>query len=188
MLAFREANEELKFLDEAHTIKMVDIFWNRSSDKITATVAHLSSNFGRKALTKRQVLSETAKIFDPMGWLSPITLQLKHLMQQVLQCQINWNQQLPSELMKAYLDRRRKLEALKNIQIPRFCLSKEQKDKMTLHVFCDASEKEYAACIYVVAEDTDGMKTSKLLAARLEVCGALWDNACSVQSYKLYQR
>ena len=76
--------------------------------------------------------------------------------------------------------------ALKNIKIPRFCLSKEQSDKVTLHVFCDASEKGYAACIYVVAEDNEGVKTSKLLFAksrvaplkvqsipRLELCGAL---------------
>ena len=183
---FREANEDLKFLDEAHTIKTLGIVWSPSSDTFTFTVAHLSSDFGKKAITKRQVLSDIAKIFDPMGWLSPITLELKHLMQRVWQCQITWDEQLPTELTAAYMDWRTKLEALKGIRIQRFCLSMEQRDKVTLHAFCDASEKGYAACVYVVAEDSMGSKTSKLLTAkaqvaplkvqsipRLELCGAL---------------
>ena len=34
-------------------------------------------------LTKRQILSDSAKGFDPFGWLSPFILQLKQLMQEV---------------------------------------------------------------------------------------------------------
>ena len=183
---FREANEELKFLDENHTIKTLGIVWNPSSDKFIFTVSHLSNNFDKETPTKRRMLSDIAKIFDPLGWLTPVTLQLKHLMQQVWQAQLGWDQQLPIELTTAYLDWRKKLVALKNIQLQRFCLSKEQHDRVTLHVFCDASEKGYAACVYVVAKDLDGGRSSTLLAAkskvaplkvqsipRLELCAAL---------------
>ena len=183
---FREANEELKFLDETHTIKTLGVVWNPSSDKFTFTVSHLSNDFNESRITKRTMLSDIAKIFDPLGWLSPVTLELKHLMQQVWQCRLDWDQPLPTELIAAYLDWRKELGALKNIQLQRFCLSGEQSDKITLHVFCDASEKGYAACVYVVAENHNGRRSSMLLAAkskvaplkvqsipRLELCGAL---------------
>ena len=183
---YRVANEEFKFLDETHTIKTLGVVWNPSSDKFTFTVSHLSNDLNEATITKRKVLSDIAKIFDPLGWLSPVSLELKHLMQQVWQCRVDWDQKLPTELTTAYLDWRRKLEALKDIQLQRFCLSKEQSDEVALHVFCDASEKGFAACIYVVAENDDGEKTSMLLAAkssvaplkvqsipRLELCGAI---------------
>ena len=118
----------------------------------------------------------------------PITLEIERLMQQTWQCQFYWAQQLPIALITAYMDWKTELDAFKDIQIQWFCLSKEQSDQVTLHVICDASEKGYAACVYVVAEDCDGAggKTSRLLAAksrvfpfkvrsipRLELCGAL---------------
>ena len=170
------------FLDETYIIKTLGVNWNPSSDIFIFTVPHLSNDLDEATITKTKMLCDIAKIFDPLGWLSPI--ELKHLMQQVWQCRVDWDQKLPTELTTAYLDWRRKLEALKDIQLQRFCLSKEQSDKVSLHVFCDASEKRYAACIYVVADE--GGRTSMLLAAksevatlkvqsipRLELCGAL---------------
>ena len=109
---YREANEEFKFLDETHTIKTLGVVWNPSSDKFTFTVSHLSNDLDEATITKRKMLSDIAKIFDPLGWLSPVSLELKHLMQQVWQCRVDWDQKLPTELTTAYLDWRRKLEAL----------------------------------------------------------------------------
>ena len=112
------------------------------------------------------MLSDFAKIFDPLGWMSPVSLELKYLMQQVWQCRVDWDQKLQTEMTTGYFDWRRKFEAFKDIPLERFCRSKEQSDKVALHVFCDASEKGYAACIYVVAENDVGEKTLMLLAAK----------------------
>ena len=70
-----EANEEFKFLDETHTIKRLGVVWNSSSDKFTFTVSHLSNDLDEATTTKRKMLSDIAKIFDHLGWLTPVSLE-----------------------------------------------------------------------------------------------------------------
>ena len=45
-------------------------------------------------------------------------------------------------------------------------------DKKQLHVFCDASEKAYAAVVYVRTETTDGDVQDWLLTSRTRVAPA----------------
>ena len=40
-------------------------------------------------VTKRQMLSDISKIFDPLGWLSPVTIQLKQMMQKTWEASAN---------------------------------------------------------------------------------------------------
>ena len=93
---------------------------------------------------------------------------------------------LPSELADHYLKWRSKLIALKDVELQRFVLLDKFWNKTELHLFCDASERAYAACIYIVATDSHGKRKSSLLVARtkvaalktqsvlrLEVCAAL---------------
>ncbi|KAJ6648127.1 hypothetical protein Bhyg_03352 [Pseudolycoriella hygida] len=53
------------------SIKTLGIYWNQKEDwfefKVTA--------FTKNKLSKREVLSDIAKLFDPIGWLSPATNQ-----------------------------------------------------------------------------------------------------------------
>ncbi len=80
--AFREANEKLEFLDREHVNKTMGLTWSPNQDVFSFKVAHLDECLQRSTLTKRKMLSDIAKVFDPLGWLSPITVQLKRLMQQ----------------------------------------------------------------------------------------------------------
>ena len=42
-------------------------------------------------------------------------------------------------------------------------------DKIELHIFCDASEKAYVACICFVAADSHGRRKSFLIVAKTKV-------------------
>ena len=183
---YREANEDLEFLQDKHTIKTLGIVWNPKFDVFHFKVKQIDETIPAKALTKRQVLSEIEKIFDPLGWPPPISIKLKSLMQKNWVAKLDWDDNLPDNLAENYLEWRSKLIDLREIKLSRLVLKEKQTDLVAMHVFCDASETGYGACIYVVAADEKGGQRATLLSAkakvaplktkpipRLELCAAL---------------
>jgi hypothetical protein len=137
-------------------------------------------------LTKRQVLSELASIFDPLGLLGPIVVKAKMFIQQLWQQKLDWNEPLSSidsDAWRAYQD---ELKAVYDIRIDR-CISRLLNVKeRQLHGFCDASEVAYGACVYLRLIDDDNKVSNKLICSksrvaplkqqtipRLELCGAV---------------
>jgi len=51
-------------------------------------------------ITKREVLQQSSKIFDPQGYLSPVTIQAKLLLQQLWQANVQWDEPLPQLLQE----------------------------------------------------------------------------------------
>ena len=167
---YREANDNLEFLENDHTIKTLGIVWNPTQDVFLFKVAHVEEDtFDKNNVTKRQMLSDISKIFDPLGWLSPVTIQLKQMMQKTWEASANWDDKLPDHLVNTYLGWRSKLTSLKEMKLKRLVLLDGFADKVDVHVFCDASEKAYAACIYIVASTNDGITESSLLVAKTKV-------------------
>ena len=105
--------------------------------------------------TKRKLLPEIAKIFDPLGWIAPITIILKMLMQAIWVRSLQWDNTLPADLEEAWQAAHEQLNSLHQIQFRRFVCS-EIKKNIELHIFADASEKAYAAVLYARVEKLDG--------------------------------
>jgi hypothetical protein len=135
-------------------------------------------------MTKREMLSDLSKIFDPLGLIAPVTFKLKLVMQQAWVEGVDWDTPLSDSLRSEYFQWRNDLCQLSKIRIPRCILTKNGVlGNLELHVFCDASEKGYAACIYVKVSDENHVKVSLLTAKskvapmkslsipRLELCG-----------------
>lgn len=130
-------------------------------------------------------MADISRIFDPLGWLSPLTVLSKLLLQRCRLQNVNWDQTLPDNIGNDWKKWRNQLEALKHFDIRRYILMENTAD-IQIHVFSDASELVYAAAVYVRAQDEDGNVKVKLLSAktrvapvksdslpRLELCGAL---------------
>ncbi|KAK9678912.1 Pao retrotransposon peptidase, partial [Popillia japonica] len=49
-------------------------------------------------ITKRTILSTTAKMFDPIGLISPIIITAKILMQRLWELHISWDDEVPQEI------------------------------------------------------------------------------------------
>ncbi|XP_073949019.1 uncharacterized protein [Choristoneura fumiferana] len=59
-------------------IKILGLTWNRKDDAFEITVRLPELN---KPITKRSILSDVARLFDPFGWLAPVVITAKVLIQ-----------------------------------------------------------------------------------------------------------
>ncbi|UYV69330.1 hypothetical protein LAZ67_6003257 [Cordylochernes scorpioides] len=78
---FSEVPEALKAHDsydigDNSSVKILGINWNPSTDNLTITVNSL-----KVVYSKRQLLSDISRIYDPLGWLSPVIISFKILFQ-----------------------------------------------------------------------------------------------------------
>ena len=86
-----------------------------------------------------------------------------------MESRTDWDENLPKGISSAYLEWRSKLVCLRHLESDRFVLSANQSRDIALHFLCDASEKGYAACVYVLSTGSDDLRKSMLLAAKSKV-------------------
>ena len=70
------------------------------------------------AITKRNILSKIACIFDPMGWLAPVVITAKILMQSLWLLRVGWDDTLPDEFVSRWLLWQSELALLKEVTVP----------------------------------------------------------------------
>ncbi|XP_069363429.1 uncharacterized protein [Maniola hyperantus] len=145
------------------TTKVLGLQWDPNADIFTFSIKASS-----RQCTKRNILSQIAKIYDPMGWLSPITLYAKHLMQLLWLSGVGWDDSLPIDISDSWLNFLNQLEALSNVSIPRHVLTGVN-NVIHLHGFSDASEKAYSACVYLRYIDELGKVHIFLLLGKTRV-------------------
>jgi hypothetical protein len=94
------------------------------------------------------VLKVTAKIFDPMGFLSPFTVKMKVIFQELRTEKVDWDEELSGNLLSKWNAILSELDNLDNVRIPRcYNTSSVEPIKVELHGFSDASQIAYAAVV-----------------------------------------
>nr|XP_037871813.1 uncharacterized protein LOC119629588 isoform X2 [Bombyx mori] len=142
-------------------------------------------NVSMEPITKRSILSNVSQIFDPLGLLSPVIIVAKVLLQQLWLLKIGWDDTVPDHIARVWNRFVNSLQALDTIRIPRHVIG-VQRMYIELHVFSDASQTAYGACIYIRTVSIDSTVSVRLLISktkvaplktlsipRLELCGAL---------------
>lgn len=172
-------------IDFDSTFKTLGIAWHAHTDNFV--FKSIEAKHVEK-WTKRQILSVIAKLFDPLGWLSPCIVRAKLLMQDIwrLPNKIDWDSEVPSHIMNHWQSIYTDLTATNPIEIPRWLKLSNHMKSAELHAFCDASKLSYACCVYLRVQHVDETISCNLIAAktkvspirvttipRLELCGAL---------------
>ncbi|XP_063630296.1 uncharacterized protein LOC134801610 [Cydia splendana] len=141
-------------------IKILGLTWDRNEDtfKITVNLPEL-----RNPVTKRLVLSDVASLFDPLGWLAPVVITAKVMIQKLWLCNHGWDEELPAEIVNEWVTYRDELNELQMIGIPRWMKITAGCKDIQLHGFADASSVAYAAVAYVRV----------LSIPKLELCAAV---------------
>ncbi|CAK1584061.1 unnamed protein product [Parnassius mnemosyne] len=175
-----ESNLELK-IDEI--IKILGLTWNRRTDNFEYSV-QLPPLV--EPITKRKVISDIARLFDPMGWIAPAIIKAKIFIQQLWLAGIGWDEELPPKLLNDWISYRGELTALTQFRLPRWIGMNKTCMKLELHGFSDASADAYAAVVYARVVDESGTVRVTLITCktkvapikqvsipRLELCGAV---------------
>ncbi|XP_011689310.1 PREDICTED: uncharacterized protein LOC105450902 [Wasmannia auropunctata] len=102
-----------------------------------------------ETVTKRVVLAETARLFDPLGWIAPVVVRAKILIQVLWMRRIDWDQTLSSEDQRTWQRLREELPLLENVRMPRWLCTSTAGGGVEIHGFADASERAYAAVAYL---------------------------------------
>ena len=106
------------------------------------------SSFQAKAVepckkpTKRNVLSEIARLFDPLHLLAPFTVRAKILMQDLWAGGCDWDEIINEELSIRWGKWLSEIPDLSTLGFPR-CLRLPDPTDVQLHVFSDASKHAY---------------------------------------------
>lgn len=177
----RECHTPLE-IHKDESVKTLGMFWYPNFDYFGFKVDADSTS--TMNLTKRIVLSQTAKLFDPLGFLAPVVISAKIFMQQLWSHGLDWDEQLPSHLVSTWTRYQNELPLLNNLQITRW-LGTSKSQSCQLHGFCDSSEAAYGAAVYLRAIGANGSVHVNLIASktrvapvkkvcipRLELCGA----------------
>lgn len=151
-------------LNKDEPIKTLGVFWCAKNDNYTYQVTNVDNS---KSITKRYILSEIAKIYDPLGLLGPVILYAKRIMQELWKSKLNWDESVTESLHTLWVEFCTQLNLLNQLSFERKILSADA-SKIQIHAFCDASLHGYGACIYVRSESTNEI-TCKLLTSKSRV-------------------
>ena len=150
--------------------KVLGVAWNFVEDDLVFDLSHVTELASECSPTKRNIVRLSAKFYDPIGFMSPITVQFKMLFQELCGEKLNWDDEVPHDLKVKWDNLVNELKQMNRIRLSR-CYFREVDDPVIsciVHGFGDASKAAYAAVTYLVMITTIGIRV-KFLAAKTRV-------------------
>ncbi|KAL5475814.1 hypothetical protein EMCRGX_G025680 [Ephydatia muelleri] len=166
--------------------KVLGLCWDTITDELVFDFSHIAQ-LANLEPRKRDVVSLTTRMYDPLGLLAPVITPFKVFFQKICGTKIGWDDFITGELLS---DWRRIVNGLHGqpLRIPRCWFQDLEGDMVhSLQGFCDASKDAYAAVVYLRSASSSGISVRLIFVAsktrvaptkghtipRLELLGAL---------------
>ena len=109
----------------------------------------------QKPFTKRGVLATINGLYDPIGFVAPVTIAGKIIMRDIMSLKTDWDDPLPITLLSKWSIWEQSLVNLESLTIPRCYnhLVSSQITRRELHIFSDASKDAIGAVAYLKLYD-----------------------------------
>ena len=173
--------------------KVLGVLWDSKFDRLKF---HLSLKFSKKqrntkmesdireeemilrfpeVLTRRLAMRQIASLYDPLGLLTPVTLQAKLLMRELILEQQTftdisskdiWDIPISDSLYNKWKLYFKDLFFIHNVSFDRCTKPKNAIGKPILILFCDGSKLAFGSCAYLRWELNDGSVVSNLLFSK----------------------
>ena len=138
--------------DELPIERTLGVQWNMETDMFTFKM--LTKD---KPYTRRGILSVTSSIYDPLGFVSPVVLPPKKLIQDLCKQGLGWDEKIGEEETARWEKWLSGLPKLSHISVPR-CLKPTNfgtAEVTQLHHFADASQIAYGTLSYAIFVNED---------------------------------
>eukprot|EP00057_Strongylocentrotus_purpuratus_P025475 XP_011679949.1 PREDICTED: uncharacterized protein LOC100891320 [Strongylocentrotus purpuratus] len=158
-----------KLLETISDEKVLGVVWEDDSDvfsykvKLNENVTHTNS------MTKRRILSQVARIFDPIGYAAAFVVRAKIGLQRLWEEGLDWDAELSESCQSEWRKFFEEMEKLNNVKLERCLTPSNAVGKPTLCIFCDASMKAFGACAYLRWGTDEGNFEVRFLTAKSRV-------------------
>ena len=126
--------------------KILGLGWNKQNDTLSVVTPTFKKNH---QLTKQNILSDLASVYDPTGLISPAHLIGKISYREICWSKISWDKSVPQTIKLKW--EKWKLNIVNKVEIPRsLTLKQEPLNSVDLHYFGDTSILRYCAVAYAV--------------------------------------
>ena len=135
--------------------KILGVVWNFETDRFEFNVS-----IKEKPLTRRGLLSAVSSLFDPLGFVAPVILLAKLLLQDLCRKKLAWDDPISDDDQVLWRKWTRELPLLAEVYVARcFVPTDFENDQMyeiELHHFADASLSAYGTVSYLRLIDSNG--------------------------------
>ena len=156
---------DIKPLQRSSEDKVLGVVWNSIKDVLSfvTKVEHNQPN------TKRRILSQVAKVYDPIGFATAFLIRAKIGMQELWQMGVDWDDELDPAVQAKWKTFFEELGRLKEVSFPRGLFTLNSIGLPILCIFADASEYAFGACAYLRWQKRDGTFEIRFVAAKSRV-------------------
>ncbi|XP_063901935.1 uncharacterized protein LOC135121564 [Zophobas morio] len=154
-------------LDKGEYTKPLGLLWNPYHDILNYSVRDFEYNVSNQ-ITKREILSKTAQIFDPLGLIAPVIVTAKIVIQRLWMLKIGWDEPVPETIQQTWQNLLRTFGSLNQINIPRNIIQ-INRIAIEMHGFGDASQVAYGAAVYLRVTDSSENSQTHLIAAKSRI-------------------
>ncbi|XP_062556881.1 uncharacterized protein LOC134221711 [Armigeres subalbatus] len=106
-------------LDSSASVKTLGLKWTPSTDELGFHVPKWNEEC---VVTKRIALSDSARLYDPLGLVGPVIVLAKCFMQELWEYKKSWDEPLEDDLRNRWLQFRGELAAVDSISVPRWVI------------------------------------------------------------------
>ncbi|XP_031638945.1 uncharacterized protein LOC116351048 [Contarinia nasturtii] len=130
-----EQATESVILTEQGPTSVLGLKWITKTDEFTYVVSCANID---DTITKRKILSRIGQLFDPAGFITPVLVKAKMLVQSIWKEQCGWDHPVPDHIKEQWIKLWETINELEKIRVPRW-IRATKIAKIQLHGFADSS-------------------------------------------------
>ena len=156
-------------IDKDSNANILGLKWNTSTDTLTFISKEILS-IDKSVVSKREVLQCSSRLYDPLGFLAPMTIQAKLFMQELWQLKLSWDEPLSTKALSNQWHKTAQeiQDGTKMVSPRRYFTSTSTTKSLLLHVFADASIRAYGAVAYLCYNNHSSLAIARTRVAPLK--------------------